>query len=230
MSNKKDQKEVATKSEKMQNSLSNFIIGNRKLLIILGGVVLAVLIALGVVLYVNDRNLEKRFSQIDSLQSTYTSLMAEDASGEGYQEKLDSLVADLKALSVSGGKKYPGARAEYMLGLVYWDLADYQQAMDAFLNAHSRMPSTYLGSLSLFNAGACAEELGDDVKAIEYYQRIWDDYGNQAAESPKALFGIARLNEKAGNTELAQATFQQLADEFPSSEYAKLAQNRLLLL
>lgn len=230
MSNKNDQKIVETKSEKMQNGLSNFIIGNRKLLIIVGCAILVVLIALGVVLYMNDRNLEKQFTQIDSLQSTYTALMAEDATAEGYQAKMDSLVADLEALSVSGGKKYPGARAMYMLGLIYQDQADYQRAMAAFLDTHSRMSDTYLGSLALFNAGACAEDLGDDAKAMEYYQRVWDDYGNQAAESPKALFGIARLNEKAGDTELAKATFQQLADEFPSSEYAKLAQNRLLLL
>ncbi len=230
MSNKKDQKEVATKSQKMQNGLSNFIIGNRKLLIIVGCAILVILIALGVVLYMNDRNLEKRFAEIDALQTSYVALMSEDTSSADYQGKVDSLIAELEALSQVGGKKYPGARAEYTLGLLYWDQADYQQAMDAFIETHSRMPKTYLGSLSLFNAGASAEQLGDDAKAMEYYQQLRDEYGSNAAESPKALFGLARLNEKAGNTELAKAFFQQLADEFPASEYAKLAQNRLILL
>ena len=57
-----------------------------------------------------------------------------------------------------------------------------------------------------------------------------DEYGNNAAESPKALFGQARLQEKAGNIDLAKATFQQLADQFPSSEFAKLAKNKLVIL
>lgn len=230
MSNKKELTDVSSKSEKLQNGLSNFIGGHRKLLAIVGCVILVALIALGIILFVNDRNLDKRFEQIDSLKSSYTALLSEDSSSADYQGKLDALIADAENLSHVGGKKYPGARAEYLLGEIYWDQGNFQQAMDAFLNTHSRMPKTYLGSLSLFNAGACAEELGDDAKAMEYYQRIWDDYGNQAAESPKALFGIARLNEKAGNMELASATFQQLADEFPASEYGKLAQNRLLLL
>lgn len=230
MSDKKEIKEVSPKSDKVQKKISNFLVGNHKVLIIIGCVLLVVLLAVGIVLYTNDKKVEKQFVQIDALQSSYATLMSEDTASADYQSKVDSLIADLEALSKAGGKKYPGARAEYMLGQIAWVNEDYQQAMDAFLNAYSRMPKTYLGSLSLFNAGACAENLGDDAKAMEYYQRIWDEYGTQAAESPKALFGVARLNEKAGNTELAQATFQQLADQFPASEYAKLAQNRLILL
>jgi TolA-binding protein len=72
--------------------------------------------------------------------------------------------------------------------------------------------------------------MNNDALALEYYTKLIDEYGNNVAESPKALFGQARLQEKSGNTELAKATFQQLADQFPSSEFAKLARNKLVLL
>ena len=72
--------------------------------------------------------------------------------------------------------------------------------------------------------------MGSDTLALEYYTRIIDEYGFTAAESPKALFGQARLQQKMGNLELAKATFQQLADQFPNSEFAKLATNSLAVL
>lgn len=242
MSKNNDTKDVLSKDEKLQMKLSDFIFANRKVLIVIVGVILVALIALGVVLYVNEKTTAKQFAQISSLQTAYGQLLSEDPTANGYQSKKDALVADLNALSSSGGRKYPAVRAEYTLGLIYWDDKDYQQALEAFLDVNSRMPSTYLGSLALFNAGAASEELGDDITALEYYQQVLDNYDSESAKNSKlnsndaapvaakALFGIARLNEKSGNIDLAKASFQKLADEFPFSEYGKLAQNRLLLL
>ena len=72
--------------------------------------------------------------------------------------------------------------------------------------------------------------MGNVQLALEYYTRIIDEFGFEVPEAPKALFAQARLEEGRGNIELAKATFQQLADQFPYTEYGKLALNRIPFL
>ena len=55
----------------------------------------------------------------------------------------------------------------------------------------------------------------------KYYQ-VYNDY-MESGVAPKALFNAARIYMQQGNTQLAQATFAQVADYYPSSEYGMLA-------
>ncbi|MFA7128006.1 MAG: tetratricopeptide repeat protein, partial [Sphaerochaeta sp.] len=178
---------------------------------------------------VSKSNLNKQFDLIDQLETTYSEIQAMDSEEEGYQAKYDDLLAQLTDLA-SKNDKYPALKAEYVLGMISFEKKEYQKAVDSFLAVHAKAEGNYLGSLSLSNAAASAEELGNDSLALEYYTQLIDEFGFTAAESPKALFGQGRLQEKSNNLDLAKATFQQLADQFPSSEYAKLAINRLALL
>jgi TolA-binding protein len=181
------------------------------------------------VLSVSQNNLQEQFNEIDQLEASYVELQAMGSDNEAYQETYDELVASLTDLA-GKGSKYPSQKAEYLLGMIAFQDEAYQKAIDSFLSVYSNADGSYLGSLALANAAAAAEELGNDSLALEYYTKIIDEFGFTAAESPKALFGQARLQEKSGNTELAKATFQQLADQFPTSEFAKLAINRVALL
>jgi TolA-binding protein len=209
--------------------LNRFLGKNKKALIIVAIVVIVGLAILGIVFSVNQKNLQTQFNEIDLLEASYVELQAMGSDDEAYQETYDELVSGLTELA-GKGNKYPNLKAEYLLGMVAFQDKEYQKAVDSFISVYTEANGTYLGSLALANAAAAAEELGNDSLALEYYTKIIDEFGFTAAESPKALFGQARLQEKAGNTELAKATFQQLADQFPTSEYAKLAINRLALL
>ncbi len=168
---------------------------------------------------------------IDNLQKSYTTWSSlEDKSSAEALKSFDSLVAELNALASKGGSKYPSVKAQYLLGMAYYGQENYEMALNNFLESAKKGKGTYMESLSIMNAAAVSEQLGNNVKALEYYQRVWDTFGNSAAEAPKALFSIARLHEFNGNITLAKAVFQQLADEFPTSEYAKLAKTRLVIL
>ncbi|MDD3903789.1 MAG: tetratricopeptide repeat protein [Sphaerochaeta sp.] len=226
--NKKDAAEF-TLAERVENSLNAFLTKNKKVAIIVVIVIVVGLVALAVVSGVSKSNLNKQFDLIDQLETTYSEIQAMDSEEEGYQAKYDDLLAQLTDLA-SKNDKYPALKAEYVLGMISFEKKEYQKAVDSFLAVHAKAEGNYLGSLSLSNAAASAEELGNDSLALEYYTQLIDEFGFTAAESPKALFGQGRLQEKSNNLDLAKATFQQLADQFPSSEYAKLAINRLALL
>mgnify|MGYP001134270189 CR=1 FL=1 len=225
---KKDSADL-TLAERIEQSLNGFITRNKKLLIIILAVVVVGLITLGIVSSVTQKNQREQFNLIDELEATYAELLYTDSEDASYQGKYDSLVASLTELSAKG-KEYPNLKAGYLLGMLSFEESSYQTAMETFLSVYSNADGSYLGSLALTNAAVAAEELGDSSLALEYYTKVLDEFGFTAAEAPKALFGQARLQEQNGNIDLAKATFQQLADQFPSSEFAKLATNRLALL
>jgi TolA-binding protein len=227
----KNSKDTAglTLAERIEGSLNGFFGRNKKTLIVVAIIVIVGLATLGIVLSVSQNNLQEQFNEIDQLEASYVELQAMGSDNEAYQETYDELVASLTDLA-GKGSKYPSQKAEYLLGMIAFQDEAYQKAIDSFLSVYSNADGSYLGSLALANAAAAAEELGNDSLALEYYTKIIDEFGFTAAESPKALFGQARLQEKSGNTELAKATFQQLADQFPTSEFAKLAINRVALL
>jgi TolA-binding protein len=201
------------------------------LLMIIGIVLLVALIGLWIGLSVANSNADKNQLLIDNLQESFTTWSSlDDKTSAQAQDSFNSLVAELNTLAAKGGSAYPVVKAQYLLGLAYYAQEDYEKSRTYFLEAANKGKGTYMESLSIMNAAAVSEQLGDNAKALEYYQSVWDTFGSSAAEAPKALFSVARLHESNGNTTLAKAVFQQLADEFPTSEYAKLAQTRLVIL
>lgn len=229
MSDNKKEKEQLSGSQKLEGALNRILSKYLKAGVVVLLVVVLALIGLGIGTSVTKKRQQAQFDLIDKLQTSHEELAVMDSEDAAYQEAYDALVGDLTDLAAKN-KQYPGLKASYILGLLSYEHEDYQGALDAFKQVYDGSKQTYLGSLALANAAASAENLDNDALALEYWTRIIDEYGFTAAESPKALFGQARLQQKMGNLDLARATFQQLADQFPTSEFAKLATNSLAVL
>ncbi|MCK9287234.1 MAG: tetratricopeptide repeat protein [Sphaerochaetaceae bacterium] len=224
---KENEKDI---SGKVESTLNSFITRHRLVLIIIGVAIVLALIGLWIGLGVSANITEANQLKIDTLQVEYDTWAAlEDKTTDEANASLTSLKDDLAELSRKG-KKYPALKALYLLGMIEFNHEKYQEAHDYFIEASNKAGTSFLASLSLMNAAVCIEMSGDSVKALDMYQAVYDRFGTDAPEAPKALFNVARLHEAANNLELARAIFQQLADEFPSSEYAKLAQSRLVTL
>ncbi len=229
MIDKKKIKPELSIAERLEATLNSMLGKNKKVLLIVLLVIVVALIGLGIGTNVSKSNLNKQFNLIDELEATYAEIQAMDSEAADYQTKYDEFLAELQDLSEKKAN-YPALKAEYLLGMVAFEKEEYQKALDSFFSVYEKSKETYMGSLALSNAAAAAEELKNTALALEYYTKLIDEFGFSAAEAPKALFAQARLQEDGGNVELAKATFQQLADQFPSSEFGKLAQNRLALL
>lgn len=204
--------------------ISSFIFAKKRWFYIGAIALVVVVLVLWISLSLSAKSKATNQFKIDQLQGQYDSFISGD-------ETVDSTNLEQSLLALSKkGSKYPAVKALYLLGMMSYENEDYQTARTYFIESSQKGKGTYMASLALFNAGVASEQLGEDTLALEYYQSVYDQYGESSAEAPKALFGVARIYEKEGNRELAQAVFQQLADEFPASEYAKLAQVRLVTL
>ena len=218
-------------SGKLESKFNAFLGANKKILIIVAVAIVVAVLGLWIGLSVADNKADAAQLAIDNLQATYSEWnFLEDKTTAEALSKKESLVGDLSAIASKSGKSYPILKASYLLGLVKYEEGAYAEALDHFVAVAEKGRGTYLGSLGLYNAGVASEQLGNPDKAMEFYQSLYDTYGADAAEAPKALFSIARLHEAKNNIDLAKAVLQQLADEFTASEYAKLAKSRLVVL
>jgi tetratricopeptide (TPR) repeat protein len=216
---------------KLEAKFTAFLGAKKRLLLIIAAAIVAAVVILWIALSVADRTANAAQLKIDNLQGSYQEwAFLEDKSTSEAVSAKENLLAGLQELADKGGSSYPALKATYLLGLVSYEDGAYQDALQAFLRVSERGKDVYLASLALYNAGVASEQLGDATKALEYYQSVYDRFGAQAPESPKALFSVARLHEANNSMDLAKAVFQQLADEFPASEYAKLAKSRLVVL
>lgn len=215
-----------TATEQVEFKVTRFLGRNKVALMVIGLAIVLVLVVMLIFNAVYSKNLEKAFDKIDQATTRYSELVAMDPQSDDYKNGMQELKDMLGSLAK--GKSYPSLKAQYMLATIAFEEKDYQSAEAGYMAIYNAKKDTYLGPLSLFNAAVVAEDSGNEDQALEYYTRVWDEFGTDAPEAPKALFNQARLQGKQGQNELAKATYQQLIDQFPSSEYARLAQTAIL--
>ena len=208
--------EKLTAEEKMIGTVSNFFQKNRILVIIIAAVIVVGLITAIITVNAINNAKEKAQIRITELEQEYANMLAEETPDWA------SLEAELK--SMIKGSTYASVKASYLLGLCYYDQEKYAEAEQAFADSFNLNTKIYLAPLSLVNEAACAEAQGKTTAALDLYNQVYNDY-MESGVAPKALFNVARIYMQQGNTQLAQATFAQVADYYPSSEYGMLAKN-----
>ena len=224
---KKDKK--LTSSEKIAARTESFFAKNARLLAIIGIIIVVLCVVIAVVSITSNSSRDKIATATYELEQDYYNLLVMDETSDEYNTAASEFIASADAI-ISEAKTgdYASLKAKYLLGLYYYDAEDWANALSYFEQVVNEGGDTYLVSLSMMNAAASAENAGDTD--LSYYNRVWDTYAAEAPESPKALFNSARIYEQTGDTELAVATYSQLRDEFTTSEYAALAEARLLVL
>ncbi len=216
---------------RVEQKLSLFMRKNKNLLLILGAALILALIIVIIVLSVSSSQAETRQEKIDALTEQYTEWTSTQSETEGEGSALpETLVADLSDLAGSSKGSYPALKAEYLLGLIAFEQENYDEAISHLETVVDNGKDTYLASLALFNLGVVSEKNGDTQGALAYYQSVYESSEGEAVESARALFNVGRIHELNGDSDLALAVLQQLADEFPNSEYAKLALSHIVLL
>ncbi len=221
-----EKKEVSFQN-RVADRLSLFLAKYRKVVLISGAAIVLALIVLIIVLSVGSKQTVANQQRIDELSQQYD---AWAASTDEEASLPENLVADLNDMAGTRKSKYPALKAEYLLALISADQNQWSDAKNHLETVVDNGGDTYFESLALFNLGVVSEELGDTTAAVDYYQQVYDSTSGKAAESARALLSVARLDEANGGIDLAKAVLQQLADEYPESEYAKIALSHLVLL
>ena len=232
------EKEVnLTASQKISSKLNDFIGRHAKLLVAIAALVIVLIIVLAVALTVMQSASEKKFNSLLDLEAQYSSLSLMSADDEAYQSTADEFIKSADALIASSSlKEYPGAKAELLLADLAFSQENYQEAADYYRAVADAQSGSYLAEVAIMNEAACYDNLGDQAKALELYNYVFDTFGTDSAYAPKALFNAGRLYEAMGDTELAKASFEQLTGLYlmtesgTVSEYARLAQSHLVTM
>lgn len=232
------EKEVnLTASQKISSKLNDFIGRHAKLLVAIAALVIVLIIVLAVALTVMQSASEKKFNSLLDLEAQYSSLSLMSADDEAYQSTADEFIKSADALIASSSlDEYPGAKAELLLADLAFSQENYQEAADHYRAVADAQSGSYLAEVAIMNEAACYDNLGDQAKALELYNYVFDTFGTDSAYAPKALFNAGRLYEAMGDTELAKASFEQLTGLYlmtesgTVSEYARLAQSHLVTM
>ena len=230
------EKNKLTSSQKVSNSLTSFLTNHAKLIVVIFVVIIVVAVALAIVLTSLESKRDARFNLLLDAETEYSSLALMDSSTAEYASTLESFNAKADELVALGLDTYPGAKAQYLLADAAYENGNYQEAADMYLSIADAMSDSYMAQLCIMNAAACYDNLGNQAKALELYNYVFDTYGTDSAYAPKALFNAGRLYEAMGETDLAKASFEQLTglylvtDTGAVSEYARLAESHLITM
>ncbi len=232
------EKEVnLTASQKISDKLNGFIGAHAKLIVGIFVLIIVLVIVLAVALTMVQSASDKKFNDLADLETQFSSLSVMSADDEAYQNTVDGFRTAAEALIASSSlDEYPGAKAELMLADIAFAEEDYQAAADMYRAVADAQSGTYLAELAIMNEAASYDNLGDQEKALELYNYVFDTFGTDSAYAPKALFNAGRLYEALGETDLAKASFEQLTglylvtDNGAVSEYARLAQSHLITM
>lgn len=109
--------------------------------------------------------------------------------------KANKLQPSIKAFMAFLGK-YPGstlaADAYYRMGVAYYGLKDYKNAINSYLTAASKFPASATAPNALFGAAICYQESGDVDNAKKALGQIVAKYPNNPI-TPRAKKRLASL-------------------------------------
>jgi len=233
MKKEKDIKKAElSKTEKVSQNTEKFFQRNWKSIVTLSIVIVVLVLVVAAVSFFSNSKSEKLFERSGKLEEDFNALYRiTDQESQEYKDHLSKFLADCDSLIADGKKGYTGLKAEYLKGLVLYSEKNYSDAETAFANVAANANGSYLAPLALIGEACAAEDGGNQDKALECYNKVWDDFGKDCPESPKALFNIGRIYEEKGDNELAKATYQQLVDQYGTlSEYSRMASSRVVIL
>ena len=218
----KKQKKEGTNPEE---TIGTFMERNRKPILITGIVVLAAAVAVSVAFAVVEKTRANDISKIDSIEYTLTKDSA-SLSDEEIATRGNTAIESLKPYL--GKHSVVGVRANMIAADVSFQKKDYENSRTYWLAAANAQKSAYTAPICNYNAAVCSEELNDNESAAKYYDVA--SQGKDFLLVTHTLFSLGRVKEAQADFKGASETYQKMVDKYPSDEWTKLAQSRLIAL
>ncbi|MGD9938247.1 MAG: tol-pal system YbgF family protein [Clostridia bacterium] len=212
---------------RLSEKISTIIRANRTFLAVLGISLIIIVVAIGVVSYVQNDRLVKSTLALENLEVELDEWAS--AENDGKTEKAKIIVASAEKIRSSFPKSYAALRSGVIEASIYIDQGDFSAAETAFSNVALANPKSHLAPTALGNAAAMAEERGDNEKALEYLIKLVDTYPS-APGLGRALFSIGRLYEETRQFDKAVVFYLRLSAMESETDWTKLAQSRIIHL
>ncbi len=208
--------------------LSRFISHYRMVFIVLLGLIVVTLIAVGVYSTVNQKRVEDSAIAAEELQELY----------EDWNSAADDDQADLRSELESKASEvlkdyrrlYAAQRAYMVLGQLHYQSEEYDAAVENYESLADSFPKSYLAPIALMSAAAAWEQIEDYESAIAAYRRVSEEYAESFPSVAYAIVSIGRLYEKMGQTGNAIEAYNEVIDNFSGSSWTNIAQDRIIYL
>ncbi|MDR1178591.1 MAG: tetratricopeptide repeat protein [Spirochaetaceae bacterium] len=207
--------------------LADFLQHNRKRIAVTGAVIIGVFV-IGISGYaIWEKTTSANVKAVEELYDRYFEMGFESSQADG--EEADEYIESVREFA---GKKsgYAAVRAWTILGRIYQTRKEWSLAEEAWSRAAETRPVSYITPVSLFNAAAAAEEQGNLARAIELLNRISAEYADTFPGIARSSFSLGRLYEKQRDTEAAVSAYRTVAENWPTSSWANLANSRIIAL
>ncbi len=227
--------EAPDKKAQLANALIGFLSRYRIILLSLAALVIVVLVALFVILGIQENRRETSYAELESLQKDVAEWFATtpDATEDqpGQREATAATLVDRAAeLSDRYPRAYAGVRAAMIQGEIHRELEHWADAAVSFGQMAELDPDSYLAPIGLMHAAVAYESAEMTDEAVAALTRIVEDYGDLSADAPRALFSLGRISETNGDLAEASLRYNQVIERYPSSGWTNLARDRILLL
>ncbi|MCM5663817.1 tetratricopeptide repeat protein [Galbibacter mesophilus] len=203
--------ESASKTEEWVASNQKYILGG------IGAVVLVVLGFLGYQQFVMKPKEAEASNEMFFAQQYFDEAVNSTAKDSLYGLALngaDGKYGLLDIIDNYGGTKAANL-AHYSAGMAYLNTQKYQEAIEYLEDFKSDDP--ILGALAKGGIGDAFVQLGQDVDALEYYEKAIA-HADNAFTTPKFLFKAGVLSLQEGNNEKALKYFNRIKNEYADSE------------
>ncbi|MCK4540774.1 MAG: tetratricopeptide repeat protein [Spirochaetales bacterium] len=218
-----------TPKELFLKSLASFVHRFKVPLISVLGALLVGLIALGIIGEIRRNRLETSTIAIEAIQRDFERWKLESDS-DAKKALESSIIANTEEIHSKWQGSYANQRAYFIRAELAYELSDWEAAVENWVLLAEKFPDSYLAPVSLMNSAAALEEMEDFTSAVKTYLKVAEEYSNRSPDEAKAFFSAGRVNEALGNQEAAIAHYNSLIDKFPSSDWTKLARDRIIYL
>ncbi len=220
--------QAAPKDEvKFAERLGDFIRANRVALVVVGSLLLAAVIGLGVYSVVSSDRLQKSTVALEALEAGFADWNALE--GEARTAKGGELVAEADAVAAKYGKLYAAGRASMIKAELLFAMKDLPGSEKAYLAAAASNPGSHLAPVALANAASVAEDRGDNEAALSYLARVEAEYPS-APGIGRVTLSIGRIYENTKRYGEAMEAYTRLIATGAESDWTKIAHARIILL
>jgi len=192
--------------EEKINQSEEFLKKNK---VLLGGALVGIIaLIVGVFFYQNNQSEKEAESQLAIYKAQYyfgiDSLNLALAGNEDFSGFEDI------ASSYSGTKA--GNLASFYIGLIAYEQGEFDKAAEAMSKYETE--AFIISARASAVAGDAYVELGNNAKAIEYYNKAANDMPNEQF-TPRYLFKLATAYEAENKFDDAVMTYQKIISEYP---------------
>lgn len=129
----------------------------------------------------------------------------------------------IEAVATDASKTSAGAQAAFQVGRLRVARKEYSRAIQLLSQLVQTHPDDPNLPETLYLLGAAYELSGSNPRALDFYQRTWDQYP-QTSFAVEALSRLVVLNARGGDLKAAQALADKLATRSPNTPALSAAQ------